>query len=291
MNVPRFPTVMPMPFVLRLSLALLAATALHPAPARAATAHDTCTGFIDTVPATISTPGTWCLRKDLSLGLFASGAAIRIASNNVRLDCSQHRIHAFVQNNNTTADGIVAEDRLNVTVRNCRVSAFARGIALTGASGGGHVVEDNTSAAFGAGVYVEGDGSTVRRNEVGSIGLGKGIWYTLGYGIYASGDVDVLDNAVTSVQPWDGGNAGYGIYSRDNQGTIARNRLGQMHQGIVAVGTARTVIRDNQVALYGTAGDTGIACESPLARAEGNFVFDAAVPVSVCSTQGNTLVP
>ena len=46
-------------------------------PAQAETLGS-CAGFIDSVPATITTQGTWCLRKDLSTSI-ASGAAITVA--------------------------------------------------------------------------------------------------------------------------------------------------------------------------------------------------------------------
>ena len=52
--------------------------------AHAAQSLDTCAGFLDTLPTTISTQGVWCLRHDLSTNI-ASGNAITVATNNVTI--------------------------------------------------------------------------------------------------------------------------------------------------------------------------------------------------------------
>jgi hypothetical protein len=70
------------------ALVLLAAAA---SPALAAESYDNCTGFIDPLPAVITTQGTWCLRKDLRTAV-ASGHAITIATNNVTASsCPEER--------------------------------------------------------------------------------------------------------------------------------------------------------------------------------------------------------
>ncbi len=60
-------------------------------PAHAAESYDNCTGFIDSVPATITTQGTWCLRKNLATNI-TTGNAITIATNNVTIDCNDFKI-------------------------------------------------------------------------------------------------------------------------------------------------------------------------------------------------------
>src|SRR5690348_2627551 len=62
------------PFMNRLFpfAAILVLASLGPAlplPARAAQSYDNCTGFIDSVPATVSTQGTWCLRHDANTAI------------------------------------------------------------------------------------------------------------------------------------------------------------------------------------------------------------------------------
>ena len=46
-----------------------------------------CRGFIDSLPATITSGGTWCLDHDVATSM-TSGAAIDIQSNNVTIDCN-----------------------------------------------------------------------------------------------------------------------------------------------------------------------------------------------------------
>ena len=60
---------------LLLATGLLVASVM-PATARAAESYDNCTGFIDSLPATITTQGTWCLRKDLAYAIAAGGDVI-----------------------------------------------------------------------------------------------------------------------------------------------------------------------------------------------------------------------
>src|SRR5690606_28675588 len=64
--------------ILLTSLALLAGMLLVPHAARAAQSYDTCTGFIDSLPATINSQGTWCLRGNVSTAI-TSGNAIEVA--------------------------------------------------------------------------------------------------------------------------------------------------------------------------------------------------------------------
>ena len=114
-----------------------------PGQAEAAESHDSCTGFIDSLPATIATQGTWCLRNNLSTSI-ASGTAIRIGANNVTIDCNGFKIGGLAAGPGTETIGIHVSYRLNATVRNCAIRGFNRGIHLSGTGGGGHLIEDNT---------------------------------------------------------------------------------------------------------------------------------------------------
>jgi len=51
-------------------------------PAAAAESYDACVGFIDALPAVITTQGIWCLRQNLDTSA-ASGNMIDIQTNNV----------------------------------------------------------------------------------------------------------------------------------------------------------------------------------------------------------------
>ena len=81
--------------LLCLALALLLGA---PRPAHAAKSYDNCTGFITSLPAVITNPGTWCLNADLSTTVStdtSSGGAITIQADNVTVDCNEFRITAL----------------------------------------------------------------------------------------------------------------------------------------------------------------------------------------------------
>src|SRR5690606_3094851 len=141
---------------------LLAGLSAVPGKANAET-YATCTGFIDSLPATISTQGVWCLRKNLSTAI-TEGSAIVIATNNVTIDCNGFKVGGLAGGEYTLAMGIRATDRQNVTVRHCNVRGFYCGVQLSGA---GHLVEDSRfdNSSY-AGIYVRGDNNLVRRNRV-----------------------------------------------------------------------------------------------------------------------------
>ena len=121
-----------------LAAALLLAGLLPVSPARSAESYDACTGFIDSVPATITTQGVWCLRKDLSTNI-ASGSAIAISVNNVTVDCNGFKLGGLAAGNGSVANGIYAVNRQNATVRNCNIRGFFTGIDVV--YDVGHVIE------------------------------------------------------------------------------------------------------------------------------------------------------
>ncbi|HEY0660899.1 MAG TPA: right-handed parallel beta-helix repeat-containing protein [Lysobacter sp.] len=177
------------------AVTVLLTSAALPHPARAET-YDTCTGFIDTLPATITTQGTWCLRHDLSTAI-TSGDAINIATNNVTIDCNDFKVGGLAAGNSSQAKGINAGDRLNVTVRRCNIRGFYRGINISG--GAGHLVEDNRlDNNLYIGIRMTGENNVVQRNRVFDTGGYPfpesqhsiyGIWVT----------ADVIDNLVDGV--------------------------------------------------------------------------------------------
>src|SRR5690606_9034000 len=81
-----------------LAVLLLAGLLAIPSPARAAESYDSCAGYIDSLPATISQQGVWCLRKNLSTNI-STGHAITIAANNVTIDCNDFKIGGLAAGN------------------------------------------------------------------------------------------------------------------------------------------------------------------------------------------------
>ncbi|HEY0660995.1 MAG TPA: right-handed parallel beta-helix repeat-containing protein [Lysobacter sp.] len=272
-------------------LALIATTSF--APARAAESYDSCAGFIDAVPAVISTQGTWCLRKDLSTAI-AAGAAITINTNNVTIDCNDFKLGGLAAGLGTATDGIDAEGRTNITVRHCNIRGFLYGVFLAG--GGGHLVEDNRfDGNTHAGIYVQGSASLVQRNRVVDTG---GSPTFAAVGIYAYEGTHVLDNTIEGVMPVADNRSAFGILvdavlARE----IARNRIqnilataGGTAYGIRANNAAgRSSIVGNRIANANTPG-FGISCASTLHKARENDVTGFDGGISGCFNHPSNIV-
>ena len=284
-------------FAVSAALVLVTSLGLAAAgPAQAETWH-ACSGFIDALPATITTQGTWCLRGDLSTTL-ASGEAITIAANNVTIDCNDYKIGGLGAGAATAATGIHTSGRLNATVRNCHVRGFLVGIELVGASAGGHLVEDNRLDfnTYRA-IRVYGDGSTVRRNLVFDTG-GSTLFTGTVIAINAVSTVDVLDNTVSGVAatPDSYGNAtAVGIALDSSVGSeIAGNRV----RGLVSAGTGTVrgihvvnsevaTVRNNFVVGNWNGASQGVYCSNWWNRAIGNVIEQFATPVDNCTDIDN----
>ena len=271
---------------LALAAAVFAGALLASTPAAAAESYDNCTGFIDSLPATISTQGVWCLRKHVSMNL-STGTAISIAVNNVTIDCNDFKIGGLAAGVDTQAYGIVATARLNTTVRRCGVRGFNRGIWLDGS---GHLVEDNRlDANTYGGIIVSGDGNRIVGNRVIDTGGGP---LAVSYGIHASGDV--VDNAVDAVFATGDNTSPFGIVATELGAEISGNRV----RGLVATGTGKAiglqasgvaqVIAGNRVA--GPAGNgTGILASGAASFCKDNVVYGFQTTYSSCDTSAGNL--
>src|SRR4249920_3466180 len=82
--------------------------------AHAAQSYDNCTGFITSLPAVITTQGTWCLKQDLATTV-TSGSAITINTNNVTIDCNDFKLGGLGAGLATLANGIYSLNRVNAT--------------------------------------------------------------------------------------------------------------------------------------------------------------------------------
>jgi hypothetical protein len=276
--------------------AMLAIVMMVPLGAWAAESYDSCTDYIDTLPATISKPGNWCLRKNLQTNI-TSGAAISVQANSVTIDCNTFRIGGFTGGRGTMAVGIRSTETYNMRVRNCSVRGFWLGIFTE--AGGEHLIEDNRldgNTELGIGVY--SPRSTVRNNLV--LDTGRGTSSANGaQGIIVSGGVDVVDNTVAGVvsnnlQP---NNDARGIVAVDNaSGSVVGNRI----RGIVPSGTGpsfgiidftsgSSVIRDNIVQGSGLPSSTGIFCNTGATLSKDNAVAGFEVAVDRCTSHGDSV--
>src|SRR6185369_12584927 len=94
---------------------------------RAAESYDNCSGTVASLPAVISTQGTWCFKQDLATSI-TFGNAITVTTNNVTLDCNNFKLGGLAAGVGTHAYGVYAggygAGRSNITVRNCNVRGF-----------------------------------------------------------------------------------------------------------------------------------------------------------------------
>ena len=239
---------------------------------------------ITSLPATIGAGGVYCLVDDLSSSA-STGSAITITANNVTLDSNHLKIGGLAAGDGTQASGIVASDRLNITIRNCGIRGFRMGINLNGDDGGYHLVENNRlDQNTNYGIRTEGDGTTLRSNRVYDTGGSSLPGLGFAYGISAGDDADIIDNAVKGVFATEGSDgSAFGIAANGNTGgEVSRNRVaGLVHDGSgfnlgIWANGGRPVIRDNTIATTTPAGTSGsfygIRCNTDIALARDNIV-------------------
>jgi len=271
---------------------LFALACLASPSAQAAESYDNCSGFIDSVPATITTQGVWCLRADLSTAL-ASGYAITVAVNNVTIDCNHFKLGGLAAGAASQTWGIVST-RLNTVIRNCNIRGFYRGVYI--GSGGGNVVEANRfdGNLYGA-VFVSGGGSTIRGNLVLDTG-GSSVSPDIAHGIEGRFGTDIIDNTIFNVSTNAAITTVYGIAAQNNgHGVVRDNRIkgvvshgvdGRAY-GIFGFASDGMVIRGNDVLGSGIPSSVGIACSSNQSTAFGNVIARFDTGISQCATSGN----
>src|SRR6266542_1190224 len=108
------------------SLLVLLAFVLGAAPARAETVN--CTA-ITALPAVITVQGVYCFTGDLATAI-TSGIAIDIQTNNVVLDLNGFKLGGLAAGPGTTANGIHALNRQNITIKNGTIRGFLEGIVI-----------------------------------------------------------------------------------------------------------------------------------------------------------------
>ena len=273
--------------------ALLALASLLPLSqaALAAESFDNCTGFIESLPANLSTQGTWCMRKDLATAM-TTGAAITIYAPNVTIDCNGYKLGGLAAGPATTAVGIDASGRSNTVIRNCNVRGFLIGARI---GDGAPLVEDNRfEGNTGTGILVTGAGGVVRRNLVVTTGGSTVAPHAVA--IYSEMDTDIIDNTIDTVIPRAGGaGSGWGIFLDANTGgSIVGNRIRNvmgdgagLASGIGTSDASRLTIADNQVIGLGTG--VAIACNDANSTAKDNTTAGFATGIFGCDDDGGNL--
>ncbi len=186
----------------------------------------TCTP-VTTLPATLSSPGVYCLTSNLSY----SGAAdaIVISAHDVVLDFQQFRLRSTSGNN-----GVLVSSGDDVVVRNGKIDGFVNAIRLSG--GRAALVEKmRVSQTGNISIVSTANSPIIRENRVDRAGATA---------ISTFGNqVKILDNDVT----FHVNNTYYGIGTDGNQTLVQGNRLSQVSgYGITVLG-AGNIVRDNVV--------------------------------------------
>src|SRR5262245_55252905 len=122
----------------------IAVLALAFAVAGSAHAETTNCTPITTLPYVITVQGVYCFTGNLATAM-TSGNAIDVQTSNVTIDLNGFKLGGLAAGFGTSANGIHANQRQNITIRNGIVRGFRAGVFLEDSSftvSQGHVVED-----------------------------------------------------------------------------------------------------------------------------------------------------
>jgi Calx-beta domain len=185
------------------------------------------------LPYTITAQGNYCLVQNLSTAQ-PSGNAITVASDFVSIDLKGFKIGGGAAGPGTQTNGVYAQNRKNVTVKNGNIRGFLRAVFLQDTSGTfttsqGHLVEAiRADGNTYVGIHVQGRGSSVRNNQVvattGTTVFGVD---STTFGILSEGPgARILNNDVTDTFGVGAGEGRAVAVSSADGTVIDRNRIG-----------------------------------------------------------------
>ena len=249
-------------------------------PVRAETID--CTA-ITSLPYTITAQGVYCLTGNLSTSI-TSGNAIAINTNNVTLDLNGYKLGGLGAGDGTQTNGIYANQRKNITIKNGIVRGFMAGVFLEDldpfTTSSGHVVkgilaDQNTVA----GIVATGFGNTVSHNTV--VDTGGSTMENEAFGILVAGSGGkVVNNDISKTTAQSTGVASgisilFADYSlaRNNTVTDTVKDTG-ISYGIYIESTTGAFLRGNNVANA----DNGLYFSSSTGKYFNNLTFDVTTP-------------
>ena len=291
-------------------LLLLALLGAWPRPAAATPSLDACTGMIEptedweVLGLTVDSPGTWCLDQDLVSDEDNSQfGMISIAANDVTIDCRGHRLVYTGTADSSLAIGTdsfgTIDPRRRTTIRNCRIEGFSSAIVVGGDEPmDGFLIEDNVIVAASPTQFsqraIQAWGSgTIRRNRIRD---------AIGDGIFAMGEVDIVDNLIDGLSDGPAG-AAAGIQLAFPQGAVVSGNVirglrhdpaypdnGPSRAILVTADDATNMhlsIRDNILVGDGTTPASGITCAIYPARVVDNVITGFAIGIDDCADVGD----
>lgn len=229
-----------------------------------------CTPIVS-LPATITTPGTYCLNGDLSV---ANGTAITVNANFVTLDlrgysirgpggvdvASSRGIYVFLRSNvivrNGTIrgfdEGIAAIQSTNVTVEHTTISDTSTGIHFTTtahvSARGNRIVDVNRTAiryfapSFPIVQTAIDQNTIVRDNEISDVGKTYASLPALGYGITSGGKSPAIihNNAIDGLR----GGTGSMAISVANASLVVENKIAGAIAGMSCGSSGSKAVRN-----------------------------------------------
>jgi len=250
---------------------------------------------ITSLPTIITVQGIYCFTGNLATNM-TTGYAIEIQTNNVVIDLNGWKLGGLAAGTATTAIGIYAFQRKNITIRNGTIRGFDYGIYLDDTYpytiSQGHLIEDiRADMNTFAGILVEGRGSIVRRNQVVDTGGSTVSSNPYAYGIvlYGSG-VRALNNDISGTATT-GSGSGYGLAISYANGAVAEgNRINDVSSGtgitygILISNSFGMLVRGNNV----TSADYGIRYSSGTGKYMDNLTSDIATTAFSGGTPAGT---
>lgn len=196
---------------------------------------------ITAVPAVITKQGIHCFKQDFGTAI-TSGNAIEIQTNNVTIDMNGYKLGGLAAGAGTMANGIYAEGKKNITIRNGTIRGFHSGILLTVVGG---VISENSSGHLIEDIRADGN----RLNGIAAIGYNIVIQKTY---VIDTGSSDVEDHA-------------YGIFVAGFNIRVENNMVNDVSETMEATGIylhlmSNAYINNNQIfEINSSTSDYGIA--------------------------------
>ncbi len=269
-------------------LATILLSILGAAPAHAAPGG--CT-VITYLPYSITQPGCYCLAENMTVAL-GSGKAITINADNVVIDLDGYTIDNRSAGASTSAIGIYAVQRENITVRNGTLRGFYHGVSLAAESSttvSGLIVERMLiaeSPEIGIRLY-NASGGVVRDNTI--LNSSPVIPGHAGVGILASGpNLWIHDNTVvgtsTRGRGMDSGiQVGRAPNSVVERNKVGNNRLFEGSRGIAVVESDNVIVAGNRIAGV----SYGLEYSSSTGKYRENITSGVATPYAGGTDAGN----
>lgn len=209
---------------------------------------------ITTLPATITSPGSYILTGNHSLSL-EYGAAIQVQSRDVTIDLGGFTITNSGVSADTTAVGVLGWND-GLTVRNGTVKGFYAGVYTKNPSnaplGGHHIMLVEAESCLGAGFMIDGSGCVVRGCTVttqgrSTVGSTPGCLYSFGIVVNHSANALLIDNTIDA-NGYSASDNSIGVYIAPfaREVIAINNQVSNAKVGFLLSPNLRCEIRDNQ---------------------------------------------